>query len=125
MVHIRPLVLIVDDNRNYIDRLVSLMEESGLSNPVMAAGNYNEAVKLIAKEKPSIILLDMNMPGKSGVEVLRYIREEKWNCRIIMVTNHSNESYRKLCLEAGADYFLDKTRDFAMIPSLIEKINLD
>lgn len=117
------MVLIVDDNKNYIDRLIDLMVESGTSNPVIIANDYNEAVRLIAKERPGIVLLDMNMPGKSGVEVLRYIKGERWNCKVIMVTNHSNESYRKLCLEAGADHFLDKTRDFGKIPSLVEKIS--
>lgn len=118
-----PMVLIVDDNKSFIDRLMDLMTEYGATNPVITANNYNEAVSMIANKNPEIILLDMNMPGRSGVEVLRYVREEGWECKVIMVTNHSNSSYRKLCQEAGADYFLDKSRDFGQIPSLIRKIS--
>jgi DNA-binding response OmpR family regulator len=113
------MVLIVDDNKKYIDRLISLLEEAGITRKIIVANNYGEAVKLIVKERPVIVLLDINMPGKSGIEVLRYIKEEGWYCKVIMVSNHSNESYRKLCLEAGADHFLDKSRDFGLIPSLI------
>lgn len=119
-----PMVLIVDDNKNYIDRLIDLMVENGASNPVITANDYNEAIRQIAKKNPAIVLLDMNMPGKSGIEVLRYIKEEGWECKVIMVTNHSNNSYRKLCLEEGADYFLDKSRDFGQIPSLIRKMSV-
>ena len=118
-----PVVLIVDDNKNYIDRLIDLIEENGISNKVITANGYNEAIKVIARKKPGIILLDMNMPGKSGMEVLRFIKEEGWDCKVIMVTNHSNESYRKLCLAGGADYFLDKSRDFRQIPLLIERMS--
>jgi DNA-binding NarL/FixJ family response regulator len=116
------MILIVDDNKKYVIRLVALLEEAGNKKNIIVANDYGEAVKLIAKEKPVIVLLDINMPGKSGIEVLRYIKGEGWYCKVIMVSNHSNESYRKLCLEAGADYFLDKSRDFGKIPDLIEEI---
>ena len=105
-----PMILIVDDNKRYIERLIDLLEENGVANTVISANDYTEAIRIIAKEKPGIILLDMNMPGKSGFEVLRHIREEGWDCIVIMVTNHSNESYRKLCMDAGANHFLDKSK---------------
>jgi CheY-like chemotaxis protein len=116
------MILIVDDNKNYIDRLVTLLDEAGNTGSIITANDYNEAISLIAKEKPNIVLLDMNMPGKSGIEVLHYIKREGWDCKVIMITNHSNESYQKLCRDAGADHFLDKSRDFELIPSLIDEI---
>lgn len=117
------MLLIVDDNKSYIDRLIDIMREHGNSNTVIVANDYNEAIKQITKKKPGIILLDMNMPGKSGIEVLRFVRGGGWHCKVVMVTNHSNASYRKLCMDAGADYFLDKSRDFTQLPSLVEKLN--
>lgn len=122
MAQTNPMVLVVDDNKKYIDRLIDLLRESGNTSPIISANDYNEAVKLIASEKPRIVLLDMNMPGKSGIEVLHYIKDEGWGCKVIMVTNHSNESYRRLCKDAGADDFLDKSKEFGLIPSLIEKM---
>lgn len=116
------MILIVDDNKDFSKRVIELLRDSGNTEQIMTASHYNEAVSLIAKNKPAVILLDVNMPGKSGIEVLRYIRQERWKCKVVMVTNHSNESYRKLCLEAGADHFLDKSRGFNLIPSLIQKL---
>jgi len=123
MTQTKPALLIVDDNKNYVKRLIDLLDETANTSSIVTANDYNEAVSLIAREKPDIILLDINMPGKSGVEVLNYIKEEDLECKVIMVSNHSNESYRKLCLEAGADHFLDKSREFGLIPSLIDKMS--
>ena len=116
------MVLIVDDNKKYLERVIDLLEEAGLTPGVITANDYTEAVLLIAKEKPGIVLLDINMPGKSGIEVLRFIKEEAYGCKVIMVSNHSNESYRKLCLEEGADHFLDKSRDFESIPLILAEM---
>ncbi len=116
------MILIVDDNKKYISRLIDILNDSIRSAEIITAHNYEEAIKQIREEKPKIVLLDMNMPGKSGFEVLRYIKTEGWDCSVIMVTNHSNDSYRKLCKEAGADFFLDKSQEFELIPSIINKM---
>jgi DNA-binding NarL/FixJ family response regulator len=118
----KAALLIVDDNRKYIKRLLELLADSGFEDPIATANDYEEAISTIAVKKPDIVLLDINMPGKSGIEVLNYIKEEGWECKVIMVSNHSNESYRKLCLEAGADHFLDKSREFGLIPTLIDEM---
>ena len=117
------MILVVDDNRKYIDRLLDILDNNVGSNEIITAHNYEEAVRSIIENNPEIVLLDMNMPGKSGFEVLRFIKTDDRNCRVIMVTNHSNESYRRLCYEAGAEFFLDKSKEFGLIPSLIQKIS--
>ena len=118
----KQVILIVDDNKNYISRLVYLLDESISTLCIKAANCYNEAVRLIANEKPGIVLLDINMPGKSGIEVLHYIKREGWDCKVIMVTNHTNENWRRLCLDMGTDHFLNKSRDLELLPSLINEI---
>lgn len=116
------MILIVDDNKKYIARVIELLKAAGSDIQVITANDYNGAVELLAKEKPSIVMSDVNMPGKSGIELLHYIKREGWDCKVIMVSNHSNPSYRKLCLEAGADHFLDKSKEFGQIPSVIAAI---
>ncbi len=114
------MILIVDDNKKYINRLVDLLNDAGNKHPIREANDFDMAIKMIEKEIPKLVLLDMNMPGKSGIEVFRYIKDEGWNCKVIMVTNHSNEGYKKLCLDAGVDIILDKTKEFNLIPDLID-----
>lgn len=117
------MILIVDDNNKYIERLISLLNEAGNESQVFVANDYNKGVEILANEKPDIVLLDVNLPGKSGIEILRHIREEAWKCKVIMATNHACKSYRNLCLEAGADRFLDKSKDFEKIPAVIAGLN--
>lgn len=115
------MILIVDDNKKYISRIKELLVDAGNNDQIAEANDYDMAIKKFDQINPSIILLDMNMPGKSGIEVLRYIKDSGHNCKVIMVTNYTNDSYRKLCLEVGADHFLDKTREYNLIPSLVNQ----
>ncbi len=116
------MVLIVDDNLLYVNRLQELLHDVQCAGSIRSAHNYDEAIHLIARETPQVVLLDINMPGKSGIEVLRFIKDQGWSSRVIVVSNHSQESYRKICLMEGADYFLDKTREFGLVTELVEKL---
>ncbi|NCU06241.1 MAG: response regulator, partial [Chitinophagaceae bacterium] len=68
---------------------------------------------------PQIALLDINLPGKSGIDILNYIKEKNTGCRVVMITNHAFDSYRKKCIELGAEHFLDKSSDFEKIPTIL------
>ncbi len=118
-------LLIVDDHSNYIKRLMELIVSKTSSMLISIATDYESAVEMLGAKNFHIVLLDVNMPEKNGIDVLRYIREKQMtgSTHIIMITNHATDHYRKLCLELGADYFLDKSNDFEMIPSVIETIS--
>jgi len=118
-------LLIVDDHSDYIKRLMELIVSKPSSLLISTATDYDSAVGSLDTKNFHIVLLDVNMPEKNGIDVLRYMREKQMTnrTRIIMVTNHATDIYRKLCLELGADYFLDKSNDFEMIPLVIETIS--
>ena len=116
------MILIVDDNLNFVDRMISLLEESGHVSDISVASNYDEARKLLSSEQPDIVLLDINLPGKNGIELLKQIRLNNQQCEVIMITNHADEYYRQQCKDLGAKHFLDKSNDFAMVPSLISQL---
>ena len=118
-------LLIVDDHSDYVNRLMELIVNKPSSLLISTATDYESAVEYLDTKTFHIVLLDVNMPEKNGIDILRYMREKQMTkrTRIIMVTNHTFDNYRKLCLELGADYFLDKSNDFEMIPSVIETIS--
>ncbi len=89
---------------------------------IKKAGNYSEAIQLITNTEPNILLLDINLPDKSGIDILRITKENNSSSRVIMITNQANEYYRKLCMRLGADYFIDKTKEFEQIAEIIETI---
>lgn len=121
----RLVVLMVDDNMLFIERMVTMLDEIARPNDITIASDYNEAVRFIKEEIPDVVLLDINLPGKSGIEILKLIRSTGNECKVIMLTNHADDYYREQCREYGADFFLDKSNDFAKVPDIIIKLRND
>lgn len=111
--------MIVDDNINFVSRMISLLNDLDNINVIYTAYDYHEAVRLLGA-KPDLILLDISMPGKNGMSVLRTIKDSAEECEVIMLTNHSGEYYRQQCKKLGARHFLDKTNDFELVPGMIK-----
>ncbi len=115
------MILIIDDNKNFIDRIINLIEDRENIGKIATASNFEEARIFLSGQDPNIVLLDINLPGKNGLEILKLIRKNKKDCEVIMLTNHADEYYKTQCQELGANYFLDKSNDFLMVPSLIDQ----
>jgi two-component system chemotaxis response regulator CheY len=87
---------------------------------VRTATSAEEANQWIEAYSPSLIFLDINLPGKNGLQMLKDIRANKSIDPIVVIlTNNTLSGYRNECMQAGADYFLDKAKDFASIPDII------
>jgi DNA-binding NarL/FixJ family response regulator len=89
------------------------------------AHNAQDALASILEAKPDVVILDIRLPGKSGIDVLKDIRAKKLPIRIIMLTNYPYPQYRKKCESLGADYFFDKVTEIEEIPKVIEKLAKD
>ncbi|MEO7924235.1 MAG: response regulator [Chitinophagaceae bacterium] len=115
----KKTILIVDDNLNFVDRMISLLQEVINVGEIHTAVDYDEARRLLAQEEPDIVLLDINLPGKNGIELLKMIKKNSSDCEVIMITNHADDYYRQQCYEQGAKYFLDKSNDFLLVAGII------
>lgn len=115
-------VLMVDDNMSFVERMITLLEDVRTIDNISVASDYNEAYRFVKEEKPDLVLLDINLPGKNGIEILKKIRITGNVCRVIMLTNHADEYYRQQCKDLGADHFLDKSNDFAKVPGIISRL---
>ena len=116
-------VLLIDDAVLILQRLKSLLSEVKHVGRTEAVTSAEEALVLLDGYQPDIMVLDINMPGMSGIEMLRRMNfSQAVKPVVIMFTNNTFAGYRDECLRLGADYFLDKSRDFLMIPSILESI---
>ena len=116
------MLLIVDDNMNFVDRMIGLLEDADNIDNISVASNYDDARRILATEFPDVVLLDINLPGKNGIELLKLIRENKKKCEVIMITNHADDYYRQQCQELGAEHFLDISNDFSLVPGIIKQL---
>jgi DNA-binding NarL/FixJ family response regulator len=116
------MVFIADDSDPVRERLIALLSEIGGAEVIGEARNYDEAVEGIRSLKPHVVILDIQMPGGSGIDVLKEIKQDSRPPVVLMLTNHASPQYRKKCAEWGADFFLDKSRQFESLAPIF--INL-
>ena len=110
----RFTVLVVDDSVMFTQRVISLLNDRNL-HPVLQARYFEEAVQWLLKTKIDLALLDISMPGKNGIELLKLIRSRYPGTKVWMISNHADEHYKQICLSTGADHFFDKSFDFEEI----------
>jgi DNA-binding NarL/FixJ family response regulator len=115
-------IFIVDDSLIVRERLSTMLSELANIEIVGQAENVAEAVSAIPKLQPDVVILDIRMPDGSGIDVLRTIKQDKSAVVIIILTNYPFPGYRQKCLQAGADFFLDKSTEFDQIPQLFEQL---
>jgi len=112
-------LLIIDSSVFIIERLVIMLGEVENINNVFTATNYNAALEILYKEPVDIILMDIQMPDKNGVDLLKHIVYHFPKTKVIVLSNLVSDFYQKLCISEGALHFIDKTKDFDKIPELI------
>ena len=115
-------ILVVDDDATSRKMLVRTLSSAGYD--CYESDNGAETLKLVHGEQPSLLLLDFDMPGLDGAEVLKRMRADRdpavAQIPAIMLTGHGGEESEVLCLEAGADDFVTKPINTAVLRARIE-----
>ncbi len=114
-------ILVVDDSRIILNRLFQQLNELEVVQKVAKATNFQKALEVLDHEPIDVALLDINLPGKNGIDLLGYITENHPLIKAIMVTNQGSEHYRNICAQMGSFGFIDKTKEIEQLPTLICK----
>ena len=115
-------LLIADDSAFLRQRLSHLIAElTGIEN-IIYAEDVPAAIETIETEKPDVVVLDIQMPGGSGIDVLKKVHKENQRPVFIVFTNYPYPHFRKSCLAAGADFFLDKSFDHNELLGVLKKL---
>ena len=115
-------VYIVDDSDVMRERLAELISDIVGIKLAGQSGNPFDALQTIKAQHPDIVILDIRLPGKSGIDVLKDIKKESPPPIVIMITNYPYRQYRQGCMAAGADYFFSKLDEFEMIAQALRRI---
>lgn len=101
-----PYVAIVDDEEGIRKALRRLLRASGLDAHAYATGE--EFLSAAAQKRPDCLVLDLHMPGMSGLQVLRRLQATGEPLPVVVITAHDEPETRKQCMNAGADAYLRK-----------------
>ena len=115
-------VYIVDDSASIRSRLAEMLATMPGVTLAGEAASATDAVVGILLAMPDSVLLDLNLKGRSGIEVLRAVRAQAPGIVFVVLTNHAEPQYRRACTLAGAAYFLDKSTEFERVRDVIAEI---
>jgi DNA-binding response OmpR family regulator len=100
-------IALIDDDRSWLEALSEYLERKGFS--VSTATDPVEALALLRDNSIPLVICDYDMPGMSGLELVRCLREQRGNVAILMVSNQEEPSLAQRVLAEGARGFLAKT----------------
>jgi len=116
-------VLIVEDSPIVAERLKETLREMRSIRVVDTIDRENKAVDAINRGGIDIVILDLRLNRGTGFGVLRALTSShRERPAVIIFTNYDLPEYRRQALALGADYFLDKARDFERLPQILESI---
>ena len=113
----RAHVLIIEDDRKLSGTLVAGIRAEGYQ--VSSANSAEDGFFLLHRERPDLLLLDVSLPQRNGLDLLRQIRAERIDVRVLMLTSHNSIDDRVEGLSLGADDYLGKPFSF---PELLARI---
>ena len=112
-------IFVVEDSLPVRTRLVEMLNEIEGVNVVGEAGTPMEAVAGILRTLPQYVLLDFQLEGGTGADVLRNVRYQVPGTVFIVLTNHAQPQFRRVCMEAGADAFFDKSSEIDKVKDML------
>lgn len=121
-------IIIADDSTLIRERLQNVLLSFGQVEIVGTYNNGTDTLKALKTLNPDLAIIDIKMPGLSGLEVLKEIRKVNKTLQIIILTLYGSEYYRNQAIEAGVNYFFSKVDDFEKVELVISdmlKINVN
>ena len=115
-------VLLVEDSAVLTRRLIDLLSEPGRIEVAAQAATQSEAVSRLAERAFDVLVVDIELAEGNGVGVIRHARQlypPDAQPLIVVLTNYASDFVRDHCFAAGADYFLDKMRDIALLKAVV------
>ncbi|MBT3218740.1 MAG: response regulator [Proteobacteria bacterium] len=108
-----PKFLLVDDEKEFVLTLSERLETRDLDSVVAHDGE--EALEIVRRESPDVVVLDLKMPGMDGLEVLRRVKSEKPTTGVIILTGHGSQAEEDEANRLGAFAYLNKPVDIDVL----------
>jgi DNA-binding NarL/FixJ family response regulator len=118
-------VFVVEDSAPVRERLIEMIAEIDGFEVVGQASTFNEAVSGIRRTQPDVAIFDIQLAAGTGIDALAEVKREQPGLRAIVLTNYATPQHEKASVEAGAEYFLDKSADFEKIAEILDSMKAE
>ena len=118
-------VFIVDDSRAFRKELINLLSKLKEVEIVGQAQDSVKAMEAIQRLKPDGVILGIPIPGGNGIRLVKNIKKDKLAPIVIILTHYPYRQYRKKYMDAGADFFFDKSTEFEKVIDVLKKLIKD
>jgi len=116
-------IVVVDDVPDYRLLLRSVLASMSETMTIVGeAADGEEALELVRRERPDVVITDLVMPRLNGVEVTARIRKELPDTKIILMTSYTEDAYRLAASDSGADAFVSKQAIASSLPPAIRDV---
>ncbi len=115
-------ILLIEDSAVLSRRLVDLLSEPGRVSVTAQAATQSEALLRLQEATYDVLVVDIELSEGNGVAVIRQVRQldpPDAQPVVVVLTNYASDFVRDHCFAAGADYFLDKMRDIALLKAVV------
>ena len=113
----------VDDSAPLRERLAARLVNLGTVEIVGEAGNVQEAIQAFRTLRPDVIVLDIQMPGGCGFDVLKAVKKEQPETVVVMLTNQACAPFRWRSKLMGAEFLFDKTTEFEKVADVLKTVH--
>ena len=115
-------VLLVEDSRVLAERLIELIHQTASADLVGHVDNERDAIAFLKKRNIDVVILDLQLRQGTGFGVLKSLLDALHKPRVLVLTNYDLPEYRRQATQLGADYFLDKSREYHRVPEILEQL---
>ena len=115
-------ILIIDDHEIVRDGIKKILHEQARDNTFGEAGTAPEALKLVAEQDWDLVILDLSLAGRNGLEVLRELKQLRPRQPVLVLSMHSEEQYARRAFRAGAAGYITKDSPRAELVKAINKV---
>ena len=115
-------IVITDDHSMIREGLKQLLELDENFRVIGQAGDGKECLRLLKKELPDVLLLDINMPNMNGIEVLEHLKKEYSGVKVLILTIHNEVEYLLKAVDIGCNGYVLKDSNFAMLKKAIHSV---
>lgn len=116
-------ILLADDHQMFREGVRGLLEARADMSVVAEAGTGEEALARSSEHRPDVVILDVSMPGRGGLETVAELKKRNPRVRILMLTVHPEDRFAVRCLKGGADGYMTKDNATDELITAIRKLH--